>query len=171
MNMTLFADASLCPRTGAAGWGAWAKHSDWDAGRFAGDPFRRHMEHSTQAELCGIASAIWHFDRHYDAFTGLHWLIVQCDNIHALSTLRHIGATEAKRKGARDVRLVFPRAAKLKPIEKEALDAIQNIMGDTPIFLRHVRGHRYGDGRSWVNTKCDEEARRHMEAMRKTCAA
>ena len=34
----------------------------------------------------------------------------------------------------------------------------------TDLLVRHVRGHKRGQQRQWVNRICDAEARRHMLA-------
>lgn len=61
---------------------------------------------------------------------------------------------------------VISRRPKLQPIDKEALAAIREAAQGRVLSMRHVKGHKEGDGRNWVNEQCDAEARRHMQAMR-----
>lgn len=174
MNITVFADASFCPKTRASGWGAWAKRNDWQFGRFAGGPFRRDISDASQAELCGLASALYHFDRS-GALVDVTKVMLQCDSTHALGYIlaNVVGSYAEKPKGEGGV-AVRPRIHRgktgerspLKPIEKEALAAIRKIAKGRTLSVRHVKGHREGDGRNWVNEQCDAEARRHMQAMR-----
>lgn len=166
MMLTLFADASFCPRTGAAGWGSWAIKDGWQRGKFLGGPLRRPMKSSTTAELCGLASALWMHDRAKE-LDDVNIFMLQCDNITALGyILAKLPRTSVRQlKGARQANII-PSHTDVK-LHLEALDAIREIVGDRQINLRHVKGHNgTNDGRSWVNTQCDEEGRRHMQARR-----
>lgn len=59
--------------------------------------------------------------------------------------------------------------SKLEPsrIEAKALAAIRDQVNDLDLLVRHVRGHKRGQKRQWVNRLCDAEVRRHMLAERK----
>ncbi len=164
--LTLFADASFCPKSRAAGWGAWAIRDGWPAGRFMGGAFRREIHNSTEAELCGLASAIWHLEQNA-LLSEVGAFILQCDNVAALGTIGHRlpGARWSAQCDARDVAAHF-RKSKLRPLEDEAIQAIRQVVLARPVWLRHVKGHVSGTGRNWVNQKCDDEARRHMLARR-----
>lgn len=173
MKMTLFADASFCHKTGAGGWGAWAKRDDWPKGEFLGGPLDCELRSSTTAELCGIACALWHcFDVGH--LSGVSSLMVQCDNTEALSLIGHMLPTafvygSGDRRDQQHLPAVKPgRLRKLSIVENEALTVIATAVGDTRVLLRHVKGHTDRDtGRAWVNGHCDAEARRHMEVLRK----
>lgn len=173
--MTLFADASLCPETGAGGWGAWMKRDDWGRGMILGGQLACPLKSSTTAELCGIACGLWHArDRGY--LIGIVHLMIQCDNLSALGLLR-IPLPEAKmapsgdktdtqwlapvKKGAYD---------RLTDTEKQALEVVKGALYNPlcAVSLRHVKGHGTGEtGRSWVNEQCDAEAYRQMTSLRK----
>ena len=58
--------------------------------------------------------------------------------------------------------------AQLAPsaMEAKALVAIRARVSDLDLLVRHVRGHKRGQQRQWVNRMCDAEARRHMLAER-----
>lgn len=166
MMLTLFADASFCPRTGAAGWGSWAIKDGWPRGKCLGGPLRRKMTSSTTAELCGLASALWLHNK-ANELDDVDLFMLQCDNVTALGyilgKLPKVGVRRLK--GVRQAQITHSYTT--NKLCLEALDAISSIVGDRQINLRHVKGHNgTGDGRSWVNTQCDEEARRHMLARR-----
>src|SRR5262245_1015771 len=78
--VAIFADASFCPKSGAVGWGAWAKRDTWGRGKFMGGPIRREIRNSTEAELCGIAAAIWQLNSE-GLITDAAAFVVQCDNL------------------------------------------------------------------------------------------
>lgn len=164
--VTIFADASFCPKTGAAGWGAWAIRDGWGKGRFMGGPIRRQIRNSTEAEICGLASAVHDLHR-AKLLADVEAFILQCDNVAALGSIHHRvpWARWAKSCDARDVAAHF-RKTKLRDIEAEAIDAIKQITFGHAVWLRHVKGHVSGTGRNWVNQQCDAEAGRHMRAMR-----
>ncbi len=171
--MTLFADASFCHQTGAGGWGAWAKRDDWPKGEFLGGPLECELRSSTSAELAGIACAVWHW-HDVGRFSGINSLMLQCDNTEALALLR-IRLRGAFVYGSGDKRdqqhlpNVRPsRLASLSTVENEALQVIESALGDMRVLLRHVKGHTGEDvGRSWVNEKCDQEAKRQMQTVRR----
>lgn len=167
MLLTLFADASFCPKTGAAGWGSWAMRDGWSKGKFLGGPLRRAMTTSNTAELCGLASALWKHDKDGD-LAGIQIFMLQCDNVVALGYImsRLSNATARPLDGVRQA--TIPRSFTRNKLCLEALAAIEQIVGDRRVLLRHVKGHNgTDDGRSWVNTQCDAEARRHMVARRR----
>lgn len=166
MMLTLFADASFCPKTGAAGWGSWAIKDGWPKGKFLGGPIRRELSTSNTAELCGIAAALWKHDQDGD-LEGVTALMLQCDNVTALGyILAALPQASVRRlKNQRNAPIGLARTQ--NKLHLEALDAIRKAGHGRRIFLRHVKGHNgTDDGRSWVNTQCDAEARRHMEARR-----
>lgn len=166
--LTLFADASFCPKTRAAGWGAWAKKDGWQFGRFSGGPMRRPFQTSNAAELCGIASALHDLDA-AGALDDVSTVIIQCDNIVALGMiLSHVARSRtASRKGARDVDIKPVRWARVDELSRQAITSIRRTTQGKTIWLRHVRGHQTDEsGRSWINEQCDAEAKRHMNTVR-----
>jgi ribonuclease HI len=162
----MFTDASHCPHTKAAGWGAWAKRSEWDAGRVAGGRIDRIVESSTEAELCGIANALHHF-AYVGALDGITSVMIQCDSTMALGAICKAipDARQSPGKGRRDVKVIQPRTPHAA-IEREALEHIRRLTLTRRVILRHVKAHQEGQGRSWVNGKCDGMARRYMAEIR-----
>lgn len=168
MMITLFADASFCPKTGAAGWGSWAIRDGWPKGKFNGGPLRREVPSSTTAEICALAAALWQHDKDGD-LNDVKVFMLQSDNTAALRAVR--GRIERSGWSAsrddRDVQAIGPTKHRSRAaIEIQALNAINDIVGSRFVWLRHVKGHSSGTTRAWVNEQCDREARRHMQARR-----
>lgn len=165
-RLTLFCDASHCPSTGAGGWGAWAKRDGWQTGVFLGNSFKRLLANSSEAELCAIANALSHLQAN-DCFAGVAVLMIQSDSLRALGLLHtHVrGIMPAPHRDGCDVEKV---GGKMSDYETEASVRVRGFTLETKIsiYVRHVRGHKQGDGRQWVNRECDNLAREHMRYAR-----
>lgn len=167
--ITIFADASFCHRTSAAGWGAWAKGDGWDAGSTFGGELKTRCLNAGEAEIAAIANTLITLQRQ----ELLHdEIMLQSDCLRALQLIRQA----VRVKGSvRPVVSNHKRGAPIpasnlipSPLEKQALDVINlAVVECQTLLLRHVRGHKNGEGRQWVNRKCDEIARTHMERQRK----
>lgn len=167
-NVTIFADASHDHNKRAAGWAAWIK-ADGREAITCGAAMKKVMKNATEAELCAIANAL--------TVARLHGLLsvdgcamVQSDCHTALALIATfvtkvidnpapggLPVTRLKRKLARHIK---KHAA--------AINVIQAVVSATglTIITRHVRGHREGDGRQWVNRLVDVRARREMRMAR-----
>lgn len=172
MKMTLFADASLCSETGAAGWGSWAIRDGWGRGRFQGGQIKlkdTKITASNTAETAGIALALW---QHYvqGDLKDLEAIMIQCDNLTALGyiKMRLPWAVVSKAKGIKHGGNIVPVGGQ-SPVVRRMVDTIAETVQGMQVTLRHVKGHNdpEADGRSWVNNQCDAEAKRHMKALRK----
>lgn len=171
MKMTLFADASFCPRTGAAGWGSWAIRDDWQRGKLQGGPIKAHrkIKASNNAEVAGIALALW-YHKHAGDLDGLTDILLQCDNVIALGYIKQkihrttVSVAKVNRHHPRIVACGFSDKLVIA-----ATQTIADMLEEIPnVGVRHVKGHsKTGDSRSWVNEQCDKEARRHMLVVRK----
>lgn len=163
--LTLFVDASWCPETHAAGWGAWAKRDDWQRGRTFGAPFKAAMRTIGDAEIAGIANAL-HQLAGWDALAGVRSVMVQCDCIQALETLVRLGGAQVSNHadGAR----IWPRLKRgiYTRVEQAAALRIRELLGERTLVVRHVRGHQAGGSRQWVNRECDRLAKRGMRDAR-----
>jgi len=171
--VTIFADASFCPKSGAAGWGAWAIRDGWDRGRFMGGALRRQIRNSTEAELCGLASAIQHLEAE-NMLSGVEAFILQCDNTAALGAVARLPTAKWSHSSSERDSREMQRRIVCAPVELQAVEQLREITLSRPIWLRHVKGHAHGkphtSGRHWVNQQCDNEARRHMLARRQELA-
>lgn len=134
--ITLFADASYCPQTGAFGWAAWIKH---------GTPARTlrlsgggYIEHSVAAECHALEQALVTLIDNANITLQRVIVVVESDCVAALNWIRGQGwCTRLTGAGARHVKL-------------------KHVKGH--------RGHR--DRRSSVNTWCDRTARERMQHYR-----
>lgn len=164
--ITIFTDASFCMRTGAAGWGAWLKANDSEA-VLVGDAFRDLVGNVNEAEFFGLVNAVF-VARKLGLITAGQSIMLQCDNIRALNIVfTHVkGTVERKHENGAPVARV--QLKRLTAGERKALLLLQKIQVETGItfIVRHVRGHRSGSGRNWVNRKCDELAKQFKNSRR-----
>lgn len=167
-DVTIFTDASFHDRTGAAGWGAWLK-SGPGAGATIGGQMKGTITDSTHAELNAIANALV-AARLMNVLRGS--VLVQCDSLNALGCIRKVwpGTLDNPAPGG----LPVPARRKAPALNlRPAAEVIVTVVREAGIILtvRHVRGHRAGDGRAWVNRECDRIARKHMQARLATVRA
>ena len=165
--ITLFVDASHCPETHAAGWGAWAIQDGWEKGKVFGGRISKTVLNSSEAEVCAIVEAVRHL-----AARGLlkdNTLMVQSDSHRALQlfmmSLPHtkLRQHEDSKDWSEDT-VIRPT-----PTEKWAIEMLTNNLGHFPfLYVRHIKGHASGEGRNWVNRRCDAVAREHMYKERQT---
>lgn len=162
--LTLFADASFCPRTLAAGWGAWVKRDGLTTGEVFGDPLK-YMETSQMAELAAIYEAL-RVCQERDWLKGIRIIMVQSDCEWALQRILALCARARQSPKGHRFNRVYVNAA--GPHAKICWDIAGIVGADRQLLLRHVKGHNGGkEGRSWVNEQCDRIARGHMNARRK----
>lgn len=168
MHMTMFSDASVDGKTGAAGWGSWIKRDGWPSGLIFGAPFKNKLHKAGVAELCAIANTL-HTIRG-ETVAGISKIMVQSDSVEALAYIRaHVNnVSMAQHKDSAHVPYLVTPRKELDPLILQALGVIEDFMRDECIDLqlRHVKGHTKGAGRSWVNAQCDREAKKHMRIKR-----
>ena len=162
--LTLFVDASFCHRTHAAGYGAWAKKAAFDKGLIFGGPLPRGISNAGEAELGGIALALRYL-LEQQHLAELDRLMVQSDSLRSLQLISQVlpGVRIANHADAAAVTKVQVAPSAM---EAKALVAIKARVEQFDLLVRHVRGHKRGQQRQWVNRMCDAEARRHMLAER-----
>lgn len=168
MNLTVFTDASMCPKTGAAGWGAWAKRNDWREGWLFGGPMREPFATSNDAELCAVANALSAL-RKEGCLADVTLAMVQSDSTAALAILARKGlARLAPHAHGATINVAAVRLHLASETQLAALDVIGRLLSETSLRLlvRHVRGHRRFTSRGWVNEQCDRIAKKHMRARR-----
>lgn len=166
MMITIFADASLCPSTGAAGWGAWAIRDGWGRGLIMGGPIRRNIAASTVAEMCALAAALHQLETE-GRLTDVKSFMLQSDSTEALGRfLQHLPNARISQHKAVRQPTISPQTNTNK-VGREAIDAVKKITFGKQVWLRHVKGHNGPeDGRSWVNETCDAQAKKFMRALR-----
>ncbi|WP_410170993.1 RNase H family protein [Brucella intermedia] len=164
--ITLFVDASHCPSTKAAGWGAWAKQAGWPNGKLFGGQFKGEIHNSAEAELCAIANALQSI-KHTGLFEGGVKILVQSDCLRALGLIASSISSCEVNNHPDGCPIQITKAVKPTTLEAKALAAINALVTERQrLGLRHVRGHKAGQGRSWVNRQCDSIAKGHMKQAR-----
>lgn len=164
-NVTIFADASHDVDKKVAGWGGWMIRNGLEA-RTAGGIVETGAQTSFEAEVRAIALAV------QDALGAgyIHSgdrVMIQSDCKSALECLLFVvlGAIDSP----------HPHGLSLTPVKRlrrnvrPPVDEVEEIcrMYRLTLILRHVPGHRDGDGRAWVNRECDRIAKLHMKTARK----
>lgn len=185
-HATIFADASVCPKTKAAGWGAWMI-SKTQGSRLRGGSLREAFSAPTEAELAALANALYVAGREGYLAEGAT-IMLQSDSANALSMIRHhLGAADRPMKDAQQgvtVPIGDPKCwcSPSKDLAWDRrLDQRRRLLGAIQeqakafrltLVVRHVRGHRgrdagEGDGRAWVNVQVDRLAREGMRVARR----
>lgn len=166
-TVMIFADASWCQQTHAAGWGAWIK-ADGAQSTTTGAALKGDIPSAHVAELMALANAL-HVAKATGMLTEGAVVMLQSDCLNALSNIRRRlpGASNNRAPGGA---VVGPTSQKRKLADgaKEPLEAIAAIGKEFKlrIQVRHVPGHREGDGRQYVNRLCDSIAKRGMKQRR-----
>lgn len=171
--VTLFTDASVHPQLGTAGWGAWIKGDGRNSKTFSGplatntDPREPRFQGSpNKAELLAMSEALQaaHADGYLKEDDNL--LMMQTDSAAAIAILLAAIPTARFSPHADGLQTIGPRGRPdfTCPIEDRAVKHIQyrlltiNPWGQTSLLLRHVKGHKQGEKRQWVNRECDRLA-------------
>jgi ribonuclease HI len=164
--VTLFCDVSYCPNSKAAGFGAWYRTDDMEKGEFFGDGVPVACKSSNDSEFWGAVLAIRHVLKTIG--TKVKTIVLQCDNINALSWIREFhpnAAAVGDHHGTHGI----PLPSKTYPKSMETAVAVIRAMDPSvKVWLKHVKGHDHKSksARSWVNQRCDDLAREHMTAKR-----
>lgn len=154
-NITVFADASFCHQTKAAGGAFWARGDELkvsDSFAFGG------ADRSHECEVMVACEAILRIAKHPELGKLLELgprtrlvLVIDC-----LTVQQVLGENSATK--------LCPAARKLVN-EVKALQKRLNFW----LKINHVKAHSgQGSPRQWVNTWCDENARAKMLVMRAT---
>lgn len=170
--VTLFTDASVHPQLGTAGWGAWIKGDGRNSKTFHGplatnnDPRElRFQGSSNMAELMAMSEALQAaYAAGYFNDEDSH-LMMQTDCSAAIALILTAIPRSRFSPHADGLQQVFPRAmVDINRHEREAVQAISyrlltiNSHQETLLTLRHVKGHKHGSNRQWVNRECDRLA-------------
>ena len=152
--ITIFADASFCGQTGAAGWAGWIKHGP-EMGLFIDGTFKQQPRDPGEAELLAMVKSFLYACKWLDP-TAVRFSL-QSDCKPALKELAvQRGRTPLS---AHATRLLLDEA----------------VARGLSLHFKHVKGHQKGiTGRSWVNEECDKRAKAQMRrerALRESVAA
>ena len=148
MRVTVIADASHCPNTGAAGYGYWAVSERAKYG--GGGEMRDPVDSSSAAEMMALANGLFYALRHLIAQPGDH-VLLQTDCQAA------IDAFESKRTSL----------TKHEWVAKKELFNLKKKHKITVSF-GHVKGHTdRTEARYVTNVLCDKRAKTGMRTARK----
>lgn len=157
VDLTVFADASWNQKTKCGGWGCWIKDQTAFPAVIRGGPLKGAQRSSNVCELKAIANALA-----LAARTGMvkGRVMVQSDCIHALYVIRRAtGAIDNPVKGGEKVAVNLRKKWKRWPDEEQIVASIKlSLATAASVEVRHVRGHKAGNGRAWVNRECDRLA-------------
>jgi ribonuclease HI len=170
-DLTLFADASVNPKTEKSGWGFWIK-GDGRNSMHAGGPLRGYDRNTSVAELQAIANGLSCASAaHYICSSDVS-IMIQCDNSEALGCLMKARPSITERRHS-DGAPVPRRRRRMSEPQEAAVDHILTIADshNLEISVRHVRGHKEGAGRSWVNRLCDRLAKNGRREAEQVAAA
>jgi len=169
-EVTIFADASHDDRARVAGWGAWIK-ADGHISVTCGAAMKRPVGSVTEAELCALANALT-----VARLRGLLAMgcvvMLQSDSVSALAINRCKIADVGDRPVPGGLAVAAARRVKPTQLHVAAIAVISEIVAALKLSLvtRHVRGHRPGPGRQWVNGEVDRIARTAMRDRRQQLA-
>lgn len=169
--VTLFADASVLPQLGTAGWGAWAK-GDGRASQLMSGPLETHKgpgmrpafdQNANVAELMAIEEALLHLEQTSYFHAADEAIMIQSDCVAALEAL--MGSVpntifKPHPQGVQSINYRHPSRGMLSPVELQSARIINTTLARIKLraILRHVKGHSNNGTRSWVNRQCDKLA-------------
>lgn len=158
-DLTIFSDASVDPRAKKSGWGFWMR-GDNRMAIYAGGPLKIFTPDTSTAELEAIANGLWFADAQGYFLPSDSMIMIQSDSIQALACIQKSRPCCIERKHE-DGAHIMPRKKPLMPRQRSAVMAILKIADrhNLAIALRHIRGHKGGGGRNWVNRLCDKLAK------------
>lgn len=150
MNVTIIADASVCPDTGAAGYSFWIACERGKEGKHG--PMRELVRDSTEGEMMALLNGLHYAHKQLYIMPGDE-VLLQSDCRNALEILK----TFRKHKKPEVDKLIrfYHKLVKAAGVE---------------VRFKHVKGHTklaVKGARFTVNRKCDKEARKGMKARRK----
>lgn len=139
--ITLFCDASFCPKTKAGGFGGWVKFG-FPPRTFRVGGVLDQCNNAEEAEICAVIYTLTHAQNSKWFNTDFNWegkvLVIQSDCQGAIRKLKPVMGKNLKH-------------LKLKYIK-----------------WKWVKGHSgYGNKRSAVNEFCDKQAKKYMYEERK----
>ena len=165
-DVTMFSDASVFADRRKSGWGFWIKGDDRDS-MSAGGPIEVFHPNSDRAELDAIANGLACADAAGYFRPSDRLIMIQSDNAGALMVLQ--AATQAINRPHEESAELHRRKKPLDAHQQAAADRITAIIRrhGLTVLVRHVRGHKDGGGRNWVNRLCDRLAKQGAFQPRK----
>ena len=164
---TIISDASFDHRAAVAAWAGWVRADGRPAQVFSA-PIKRRIDNSTQAEICAIANTLAAADAAGLIDDGME-VMLQSDSTVALGWVLKLvpGVTERRHAAGAPITRVRKQRG-MTGIATEAAAVIAKIATARGLIItvRHVRGHKAGDGRQYINRLVDKAARKHVRTER-----
>jgi ribonuclease HI len=149
VKITLIADASFCPNTGAGGYGWWAASERGKRG--GGGQMRDRVCNSSAAEMIAVVNGLYMAIQCKIVQEGDH-ILLQTDCMSALDVF------------------LRKRSKKLNKSETAAFTKLYELKKQHRLTysFRHVKGHsNVKEARYITNNLCDERARKGMRLARR----
>ncbi|TXH35257.1 MAG: reverse transcriptase-like protein [Rhodospirillaceae bacterium] len=159
-DVTIFADASVDPKTKVAGWASWLK-ADGQRSVTVSGIVKEPVADVMHAELIAIANGLavaksrGLISRH---------VMLQSDCSAALTAICMVIPRTIERPAPGGHQI--DARAKITKRQRKGLKVIAELLAGLEVSVRHVKGHKKGDGRNWVNRQCDGLAKKHMRELR-----
>lgn len=151
--VTIYTDASFCPKTKTGGWACWIKHGEGQKIEYASH-IPGECKSSLEAEMLGILGGIAVVRNHVEYVRGSTVLVVVTDCQDAIDFINGTKTNYNKNKNFD----LYKTLARLIHEQRPA---------KTHLNMKKVKAHSDNDGvRSWVNNRVDEEAKRVMRHYR-----
>ena len=160
--ITIYTDASVCPKTGAGGWAAWIKTAPGETALHSG-AFKTRVTNSTDAEMRAIANALAIVKKLYDTKDCI--IVVVTDSQQAIGTIDIVRFGDKKPLSKKTKRNRKKRGIPFKAL---ADSIVENQPPCIELRLNWVKGHNGNkDGaRSYVNRLVDNASRKKMREAR-----
>lgn len=170
-SVTIITDASFDPATNAAGWAAWMI-ADGRESMTCGGPLGCGLSSINEAETVALAKALKQAVKAGYVVPGTE-VLFQTDSAWALAAVRRaIPSARDRRHATHGIAVQPHRKAQWSDHVRVAVEAVADAATrlSLTIAVRHVPGHTAGDGRQWVNRRCDALAKQHMRDARRALA-
>jgi hypothetical protein len=137
-----------------------------------GAAMKQPIQSIVEAELCALANALTVAHRHGLLARG-SLVMLQSDSICALAIIRGKIPDVEDRPAAAGLSVTPVKRLAPTRLHLAAIAVLRDIVAVRRLSLvtRHVRAHRSGSGRQWVNGEVDRIARAAMRERRRLVAA
>lgn len=159
-DLTLIADASVAPLEERCGWAGWCKGDG--RGSVSSNGPLPWAASSTLAELRAIAAMLSYLDESGYIREADRAIMIQSDCQPALSQIyRHLPSARLQQHAESAAISTKKKRRRIGPGNHRAIKDIARVLErhNLTALIRHVRGHKAGDGRNWVNRECDRLAK------------
>lgn len=173
-NVTLYTDASIDPRCGACGWGAWVRADGWKSGKtFSGFVRMPVWSTTNEAELTAVSEAMatllfWPNPPGINLMLGKDVMFLSSDSHNTLHCIYNLIPNSVI--STNNLLYIAPKrktGINVTAYQRHRIREIKDNLGRTVLMIKHVKGHqKAGTVQAWVNRECDLNAKRQMRRLR-----